>query len=92
MNRQKSLRPGADILVYKGKHGRSYWLIDTPVRRDAAFRTLFEILDECCCYEDGEDGLTEARAGDAKAIRSLLERHNGYEYEEWDIEFAEIPE
>jgi hypothetical protein len=92
MNRQKPLRPGADILVYKGKHGRSYWLIDTPARRDAAFRSLFNLLDEYGCYEDDETSLSEARAGDDNAVRSLLERHNGYEYEEWDIEFAEIRE
>ena len=50
------------------------------------------MLDEYGCYEDDEEGLTDARAGNPKAIRWLLDRHNGYEYEQWDIEFAEIAE
>ena len=91
MTRQN--RPGVEILVYKGKNGDAYWLIDTPARRDAAMKAIFEQLDEYHCYDDdNEQDVASARAGNSHAIRGLLDRHQGYEYEDWDIEFAEIAE
>lgn len=79
------------ILVYHGKHGDEYWLADTPERLEAAQRQLFKRLDGWHCYDSDEEGVTEARAGDIRAIRWLLNRHNGYEYEGWGIEQATDP-
>jgi hypothetical protein len=33
--------------------------------------------------------LLAARGGELKYIKDILESHNGYEYESWDIEKAE---
>ena len=79
-----------NLLVHHGKHGRTYWLVDTPERRNAAFRELFTLLDECGCYDENDDKafLKAARAGDPEAIRDLLEIHRPYEYEQWDLEWA----
>jgi hypothetical protein len=71
------------ILVYRGKHNDEYYLVDTPEQLEAAQRRLFEQLDQWGCYED--EDTAKARAGDIRAIRWLLDRHNGYEYEGWDI-------
>lgn len=78
------------ILVYRGKYGREYWLADTPERLEAAMRKLFTQLDEWGCYEN-EEGLAEARAGDLKAIKGILTRRSDYEYEGWDLEEAVDP-
>jgi len=80
-----------NILIYRGKHGDQYWLVDTPPRLAAAKHVLFQQLDQSLCYEDDvpADQLTAARAGDPYAIRDILDDHNGYEYEEWDIESVE---
>ena len=82
-----------DILIYHGKHGKSYWLVDTPARLAAAKQTLFHQLDEDGYYEDdvADDLLTAARVGNPKAIQRILDFRNGYEYEEWDIESVEVP-
>lgn len=77
------------ILVYRGKHGNAYWLADTPTRAAQAREALFCQLDEMGCYEDDE-GLEKARAGDAQAIEIILESRRGYEYEDWDYEYAEV--
>jgi len=79
------------ILVYHGKYGNEYWLVDTPQRLEAAKRQLFKQLDDWGCYDSDEEGLAEARAGDPKAIRWVLDRRNGYEYEGWDLEEAIDP-
>jgi hypothetical protein len=76
------------ILVYFGKHGDEYFLVDTPERLEAALRYLFKLFDEWGCYSDDEEDIVEARAGNARAIRWVLERHCDYEYEEWRIETA----
>jgi len=80
-----------DILVYHGKHGDDYYLVDAPERLEAAQRQLFKQLDDWHCYDSDEEGVPEARAGDYRAIRWLLDRHNGYEYEGWDIVQATDP-
>lgn len=79
------------ILVYRGKYGREYWLANTDEQLSAALTKLFKRLDEWSCYEDDEDGIAEARAGNFKAIRSILVRHSDYEYEGWDLEEAIDP-
>ena len=79
------------ILIYHGKQDDEYWLADTPERLNAALRQLFQRLDDWHCYEDGEAGLAEARAGSRKAIRRILDRHNGWEYECWDLQEATDP-
>ena len=73
------------ILIYHGKHGKDYYLVDTPERLEAAMRQLFQQLDDCGCYEDDEQDVAEARSGNIKAITWVLKRHAGYEYEEWEI-------
>lgn len=80
-----------NVLVYHGKHGDEYWLVDTPERLQTAMRQLFQMLDEWHCYENSEEGVAAARAGDAKAIKWILMRHAGYEYEGWDIIEATDP-
>lgn len=77
------------ILVYRGKHGNAHWLADTPTRAAQAREALFCQLDEMGCYED-DKGLEKARAGDARAIEIILEGRRGYEYENWDYEYAEV--
>lgn len=79
------------ILIYHGKHGDEYWLADTPERLEAALRKLFARLHEWGCYEDDEDGIAEACAGDIRAIKWILQRRQDYEYEGWDIEEALDP-
>ena len=83
-----------NLLVYHGKHGDHYWLIDTPARHDAARVALFQLLDEYGVYfginnAKFNQALELACGGDLKFIRAILESHNGYEYESWDIEYAE---
>jgi hypothetical protein len=84
------------ILIYYGKHGNQYWMVDTARRMDGAMRQLFDQLDEMHCYEDVEDCneamLRAARQGGISVIRRLLDAHNGAEYECWEIEEAEIVE
>jgi hypothetical protein len=91
MNQPKPPKPGAQILIYHGKYGDEYWLVDTPARLEAAQRNLFSRLDEWHCYEDDEEHITQARAGDIKAIRWMLDTHQTYEYERWNIEEAFDP-
>jgi len=84
------------ILVYHGKHGDEYYLVDTPERMDAALRTLFTQLDEDGCYGDKDEDedaalIRLARAGDIRIIRRLLNHHRDWEYEGWDIEAAIDP-
>jgi len=79
------------ILIYHGKCGDEYWLADTPERLEAAMRNLFTRLDEWHCYEDDEEGIAEARAGDIRAIKWILQRRQDYEYEGWDLEEATDP-
>lgn len=79
------------ILIYKGKHGDQHWLADTPTRAVQAREALFRQLDGYGFYEDDEDNLEQARAGNAQAIEIILDRRNGYEYEEWRYEHVEVP-
>jgi len=79
------------ILIYHGKCGDEYWLADTPERLEAAMRNLFTRRDEWHCYEDDEEGIAEARAGDIRAIKWILQRRQDYEYEGWDLEEATDP-
>jgi len=82
------------IFIYRGKHGREYWLANTPARLEAAMRKLFKRLDESGCYvEDETHSLTlaKARDGDARCIRHILESRRDCEYEEWDLEEADDP-
>ena len=79
------------ILIYHGKYGDEYWLADTPERLEAAMRKLFARLDEWHCYEDDEEGIAEARAGNIRAIKWVLQRRQDYEYEGWDLEEAIDP-
>lgn len=86
----------ANILIYHGKYGDQYWLVDTPARREAAMRALFNLMDGMGMYDDENERfqttLAAARGCDAVAIKAILESRNGYEYEQWDIEHAEITE
>lgn len=79
------------ILIYRGKHGDAHWLADTPSRAAQARETLFRQLDRDGYYEDEQEKLEEARTGDAKAIEFILKCRRGYEYEDWDYEYAEVP-
>ncbi len=82
-----------NLLVYHGKHSDCYWLVDTQARYDAAMVALFNLLDEYGYYRSKVDRfnviLLAARGGELKYIKDILESHNGYEYESWDIEKAE---
>jgi hypothetical protein len=79
------------ILIYQGKHGDEYWIADTDAQVDCACRKLFKRFDEDGCYEDDEPALKEAREGDIQAIRHLLTKHRGFEYEKWSIVIAVDP-
>jgi len=80
------------ILIHHAKHGDALWLADTKIRAAQAREILFEQLDEQGCYEADEEGLLEkARAGDAGAIEIILDSRRGYEYEDWDYEYIEVP-
>lgn len=82
----------ADILVYSGKYDHQYWLVDTPQRLEGAQRALFQQLDENGFYGYDQRYIREARNGDIRAIRYILEERRSCEYEYWDIEKAEITE
>jgi len=74
------------ILVYHGKYGADYWVVDTPARMNAALKALFNQLDKYGCYEDeDEDHLAKARAGDKRAIFGILSSRQCCEYEHWNI-------
>jgi hypothetical protein len=79
------------ILIYHGKYGNEYWLADTPERLNAAMKRLFTFLDEQGCYDDNTLTLANARAGDERCIRLILERRRLYEYEEWELEEVKDP-
>jgi len=86
----------AAILIYHGKHGDQYWLADTTPRMEAALRALFKQIDEQGCYNSNDNPdvacwLIPARGGDIRYIRTILEIRRDYEYEGWNIEYAEIP-
>jgi GTP cyclohydrolase I len=85
-----------DILIYHGKHGDQFWLVDTPARMNAAMRSLFKQLDDMRCYKSENTRFNEmlalARNGGVCCIKAILESRCGYEYESWDIEAAEIAE
>lgn len=81
-----------DILIYSGKYGDQYWLVDTPQRLEGAQRALFQQLDENGCYGYDQRCIREARYGDIQAIRYILEERRSCEYEYWDIEKAEVAE
>jgi hypothetical protein len=83
-----------DILIYHGKHGDQYWLVDTPARMNLAMKALFQQLDDMGCYEEDVrfDVLDNARRGGMQCIKAILESRCGYEYESWDTDIAEIAE
>ncbi len=81
------------LLVHSGKHGAQYWLVDTPARLRGAMVALFTQLDEWGCYEEeNETHLKQARQGNIRAIKGILESRRCCEYENWEIEIAEIIE
>jgi hypothetical protein len=88
--------PFIPILVYHGKHGDEYWLADTPERLEIAQRKLFTRFNEWGCYDFERDTfnvmLVAARSGDMQYIRQILESRRNYEYEQWEIVHAEVPE
>jgi len=75
------------ILVYHGKYGREYWVVDTQAQMNAALEALFNQLDGYGFYADIEDDddLAPARAGNLKDIFSILSRRIHCEYERWEI-------
>ena len=82
------------ILIYHGKHEDQYWLADTPQQLEAALRKLFTELDELGCYTEDEFRsltLANAREGDARCIRHILESHRFHEYEGWDLKEVADP-
>jgi hypothetical protein len=83
-----------NILIYSGKHGNQYWLVDTEARLHAAFRALFTMLDADGCYDEDDrdigDMLEAARSDDIKSIKTILEIRDNYEYEGWRIEQADV--
>jgi len=79
------------IMVYHGKHEKVYWLADSKERLEAAFRKLFEILDDFCCYDDDVPEIAAARSGDIKAIAKILHDRKDCEYEGWDFIRADDP-
>lgn len=79
------------ILMYRGKHERTYWLADNKERLEAAFKKLFKILDDFCCYDDDVPGIVAARGGDINAIRAILYKRKHCEYECWDLISADDP-
>jgi hypothetical protein len=82
-----------NILVYHGKHGDQYWLIDSRRRRNGAFQALFNQLDQCGYYADEDpEQLALARSGNTQAIAGILHSRQCCEYETWEIEYADIKE
>lgn len=80
-----------EILVYFGKHGNTYWLVDTPARKRAAMRELFDLLDEEGCYQDeDEEHLAACRQGKPRAIEGMLYSRQSAEYESFEFEYATI--
>jgi len=82
------------ILIYHGKHGKTYWLADSKEQLNAAMWKLFTILDEQGCYAEDETHsftLSMARAGNAQCVRAILESRRDCEYEGWDLEEAVDP-
>jgi hypothetical protein len=75
------------ILVHPAKYGDRYFLVETQEQLEATFRYLFKMFDAYGYYRD-EEHLEEARAGDIRAIKWLLEIHRDCEYEGWDIDEA----
>jgi len=83
------------ILVYRGKHGDSYWLARDAYERERAFTAMFTMLDEWGFYVELPAGERElyayAKAGNPQASYKLLVLHQHYEYEGWSLETVVVP-
>lgn len=81
-----------NILIYHGKHGNQYWVVDTEARLAHAEWELFQVLDDLGCYDDAEaeeaHWVTAARSGSSWCARKLFDAHNSREYECWEIVIA----
>jgi hypothetical protein len=79
------------ILVYRGKYEKLYWLAGNNEQLQAAFKKLFAVLDNFCCYDDDVPGIAAARNGDIKVIEKILHERKDCEYEGWDFICAADP-
>ena len=81
------------LLIWKDKHGNWYWAAEKEKLNDA-FLEMFKKVDESNYYAefegDQEQAYNEAKGGNAKSARWLIELRSEYEYEGYDIENVEI--
>jgi len=54
-------------------------------------RDLFRALDNDDCYPHGVQLYADARRGDMKAVRAVLDSRQTYEYEGWRLDMAVDP-
>lgn len=85
------------ILIHHGKHGDRYILARHQNEEQQAWLTMFESLDQWeCFYEDLEDDELEwhrqAKNGNWKAAKWLLESRSYGEYENVSVESIDTPE
>lgn len=77
------------LLIWKDKHGNWYWAAEKD-KLNLAFLEMFKRVDESGYYVELEgdqiQAYKEAKAGNAKSARWLIQLRSDYEYEGYDVE------
>lgn len=86
------------VLVWHQKHGDCYVAARDEEEELKAYLYIFKMMDDdgYYSYDDALDknevaGYKEARAGNGRAARWLLDRRCGIEYERVDVEWVTVP-
>ena len=78
------------ILIQDGKHGNSYWLVNTDEELVRAFRAMVHLINDLMRYYCGdEEHLEAALAGDLDALIRFVTVRGDHEYEGWRVESIE---
>jgi hypothetical protein len=87
------------VLVFHQKHGDCYVSARTPEEELKAYLFLFNLMDEMGYYNydgalnaDEQVLYTDAKAGDGKSAKWLIDGRYGCEYESVDVEWVTVPE
>lgn len=77
------------ILRMRGKHGDSFWVINSPEEFLGALRAMIEVNHGYGYHAPDEPHLAGALAGVAADVLAFADSRSGAEYEEWYIEDIE---
>ncbi len=85
------------VLVHEGKHCNNYVVATNKEEEDLAWLAMFRLLDKYEHYYDDymepdeQELYEQAKRGNAKSARWLLETRTDYEYERVSVELAHSP-